>query len=154
MNSTRVAIISDTHGLLRPEVSADLQGVDHILHIGDVGSEVVLKELKTRAPLTVVRGNVDKGPWAEPIPYTAIWQVGDLNFYLIHILADLDLDPGTAGIHAVLYGHSHQPEEKYMQNTLYLNPGSCGPKRFNLPVSWVLMNVSNNKIELTWRTLP
>ena len=130
-----VGVISDTHGLLRPEALAALAGVDHILHAGDVGDPVILDALRAIAPLTAIRGNVDRtGPCAE-LPATEAIELAGCLFYLIHSIDDLDLHPAAAGIGAVISGHSHKPSISWRDGVLYLNPGSAGPRRFSLPIS-------------------
>lgn len=146
----RLGIISDTHGLLRPEVLEALKSYDHVLHIGDVGTAETLNTLQQIVPLTAVRGNVDRGAWSEVLPMTNTFSYQHFHFYLTHILEDLDIDPEAGGFSAVLYGHSHRPEMRLKGKTLYLNPGSCGPKRFDLPISWVSMNFSGNGHTLSW----
>jgi uncharacterized protein len=131
----RVGLISDTHGLLRPEAIAFLCGSDFIVHAGDIGNASVLKELKALAPLTVVRGNNDKGPWAEKIAETEVLRIDDVFIYVLHNLADLDLDPVAAGFQVVVSGHSHQPSVEERDGVLYVNPGSSGPRRFKLPIA-------------------
>ena len=131
----RVGLISDTHGLLRPEAIAFLRGSDCIVHAGDIGDAGVLAELKALAPVTVVRGNNDKGRWAEDIGDTEILQIGDVFIYVLHNLAELDLDPVAAGFRVVVSGHSHRPSVEDRDGVLYVNPGSSGPRRFKLPVA-------------------
>ena len=130
-----VGVISDTHGLLRPQALDALRGSDLIIHGGDVGDPALLAPLRALAPLFVVRGNVDRGGWANALPMTALVDVGALTFYVLHNIAELDLDPPTVGFAAVIYGHSHQPSIETRDGVLYLNPGSAGPRRFSLPVS-------------------
>lgn len=127
----RVGVISDTHGLLRPEAVQALRGADLILHAGDVGRQELLDELSRLAPVVAVRGNVDRG--LRDLPLTEIVEVGGRLLYLIHILEDLD--PAAAGFAAVIYGHSHRPSITRKNGVLYLNPGSAGPRRFDLPLS-------------------
>jgi putative phosphoesterase len=130
-----VGVISDTHGLLRPEAVAALRGCDPIIHAGDVGSPDVLDELRQIAPVIAVRGNVDRGAWAQRLPLTEIVQIDGFVLYVLHILDDLDLDPPTAGFRVVIFGHSHQPENALKEGVLHFNPGSAGPRRFRLPVT-------------------
>ena len=137
----RIGVISDTHGLLRPEALAALAGVDHILHAGDTGDPAILDQLRALAPLHVVRGNIDRGPWAEALPLTEAVALGDHLVYMLHRHEDLDLDPAAAGFQAVIYGHSHRPEIKRRDEVWYLNPGSAGPRRFSLPVTLALLHV-------------
>lgn len=131
----RVGLISDTHGLLRPEAIAFLRGSDFIVHAGDIGDAGVLAELKALAPVTVVRGNNDKARWAEDIGETEVLQIGDVFIYVLHNLAELDLDPVAAGFRIVVSGHSHRPSVEDRDGVLYVNPGSSGPRRFKLPVA-------------------
>ena len=133
--ATRIGLISDTHGLLRPEALAFLQGSDLIVHAGDIGGPDILQALAAIAPLTVVRGNNDRGPWAASIRETEWLQAADINLYAIHDLARLDVDPAAAGIQVVVSGHSHQPLVDRREGVLYVNPGSPGPRRFRRPIS-------------------
>lgn len=130
----RIGVISDTHGLLRPEAVAFLRGSDYIIHAGDIGQQAILSRLSALAPVTAVRGNNDQGRWAESLPATAWLQVGELRLYAVHDVAALDLE-STAGAHVVVSGHSHQPLIERRDGVLYLNPGSAGPRRFRLPIS-------------------
>lgn len=132
---TRVAVVSDTHGLLRPEVIPALEGCDRVLHIGDVGGDEILQALAAIGPVTAVRGNTDRGAFGASLPMTELVRVAGHDLYLIHILEDLDLDPEAAGLSGVLYGHSHRPSIEESGGVLWLNPGSCGPRRFDLPVT-------------------
>ena len=136
-----VGVISDTHGLLRPEVVAALAGVDQILHAGDVGTPDILARLKTLAPTAAVRGNVDHGVWATALPMTEVVRLGTLDVYMLHDLATLDVDPVAGGFAAVISGHSHQPKAEWKRGVLYLNPGSAGPRRFSLPVTLSILRV-------------
>ncbi len=130
-----IGVLSDTHGLLRPEALAELQGVDHILHAGDVGDPAILDRLRQIAPLTSIRGNVDTtGPCAQ-LPSTEAVELGGCLFYLLHSLDDLDLHPQAAGIGCVVSGHSHKAAIHRRDGVLYLNPGSAGPRRFSLPIT-------------------
>ena len=131
----KIAILSDTHSLLRPELLPLLEGSDHILHIGDIGDPEILDKLAKIAPVNAIRGNIDTtGPCAQ-LPATEVVTLADHDFYLLHNLHDLDLNPKAANFAAVLYGHSHKPEIVWEKDILYLNPGSCGPRRFNLPIT-------------------
>ena len=141
-----VGVISDTHGLLRPEAVAALKGADLIIHAGDVGTPQVLDALRKFAPAFVVRGNVDNGHWADTLPATADVEVGGLLFHVLHDIAELDLDPAAVGYAAVVYGHSHQPSIDMRDGVLFLNPGSAGPRRFRLPVSIARVSVSGGKL--------
>jgi putative phosphoesterase len=131
----RVGLISDTHGLLRPEALAFLRGSDFIVHAGDIGDAEVIQALRALAPVTVVRGNNDNSAWAEGIAATEVLQVGDVFIYVLHDLAELDLDPMAAGFQVVVSGHSHHPLVERRDGVLYVNPGSAGPRRFKLPIA-------------------
>jgi putative phosphoesterase len=130
-----VGLISDTHGLLRPEAVRALRGSDVIVHAGDIGSPDVLDELSRVAPVTAVRGNNDKGSWASALPETDVLTIGATCLLVIHDLADLDRDPAAAGFHVVVSGHSHRPGYRMERGVLFVNPGSAGPRRFRLPVA-------------------
>jgi len=132
---TVLGLISDTHGLLRPEAVDALCGVDQILHAGDVGAPEILNRLETIAPVTAVRGNVDGGAWARKLPLSEVVEVDGMSIYMLHILEKLDLKPEAAGFSAVIYGHSHVPKIEKKNNVLYFNPGSAGPRRFKLPIT-------------------
>lgn len=132
---TRLGIISDTHGLLRPQAAAFLRGCDRILHGGDIGNADILSRLSTIAPVTAVRGNNDKGAWAEAVPETEFFEFGGIYVYAIHDISQLDLDPSAAGIQVVVSGHSHKPVIEWRDGIVFLNPGSAGPRRFKLPIS-------------------
>lgn len=134
-----LGIISDTHGLLRPEARDALAGCDAILHAGDIGCKDVLDELAAIAPLTAIRGNVDK--WADQLPDTEVVEIEGRYLYLIHDVDQLDLDPQAAGFDAVICGHSHKPAVRERDGVLYLNPGSAGPRRFTLPVTVARLDV-------------
>jgi uncharacterized protein len=140
-----LGIVSDTHGLLRDELLAALQGVDMILHAGDIGSMAALEGLQALAPVLAVRGNVDGG-WASALPETAVAEIGDTRIYLLHDLQRLDLDPAAAGFQMVVSGHTHQPAVFQRQGVLYLNPGSAGPRRFHLPVSSALLRLAKGHL--------
>ena len=137
-----IGVISDTHGLLRPEAAAALAGVDHVIHAGDVGSRDVLDALAAIAPVTAVRGNNDRGAWADALQPTEVAEVGSVLVYVLHELDALDLDPAAAGFHAVVSGHSHRPAVDYRRGVLFLNPGSAGPRRFRLPVALARIHVA------------
>jgi|SRR5215468_7135641 len=132
---TVVGVISDTHGLLRPEAINALQGSAHILHAGDVGAPEILETLRTTAPVTAVRGNVDSQAWARGMPENQVVEIDGVSIYVLHILGELDLKPEAAGFAAVVYGHSHKPASEMKKGVLYFNPGSAGPRRFSLPVT-------------------
>jgi putative phosphoesterase len=139
----RLGIISDTHGLLRPEAARALSGVDLIAHAGDVGKPEVLTQLKAIAPVFAVRGNVDTGAWAAELPATAIVDAGSASLYVLHNLRELDLRPEAAKFDAVISGHTHRAEQWERDGVLYLNPGSAGPRRFNLPVTLALVDAGS-----------
>lgn len=130
-----VGLISDTHGLVRPEALAALRGSRHIVHAGDIGDPAVLDALARIAPVTAVRGNNDRGPWARKLPETETIELAGARIYVLHDLSQLDLDPAAAGIDIVIAGHSHRPVSELRGGVLYLNPGSAGPRRFKLPVT-------------------
>ena len=130
----RVGLISDTHGLLRPEALAFLKGCDYIVHGGDIGHAGILEELARLAPVTAVRGNNDRGLWAEQLRETELLQVDEVFVYAIHDLARLDIEPSAAGVRVVVSGHSHRPLVEERNGVLYVNPGSSGPRRFRLPI--------------------
>jgi uncharacterized protein len=131
----RLGIISDTHGLLRPEAVLFLRGCNHILHGGDIGNGEILEQLAAIAPTTVVRGNNDKGAWAEALPETELFEFSGIYVYAIHDLSHLDIDPSAAGVRVVVSGHSHQPRIEQRDGVYFINPGSAGPQRFKLPIS-------------------
>ena len=139
-------MISDTHGLLRPEALAALQGSDYIIHAGDVDDPAILKKLAEIAPVTAVRGNVDRGAWAKKIPETNVLEIDGLDIYVLHDLNQLDLRPEAAGFAAVISGHSHVPKQEMKNGVLYFNPGSAGPRRFQLPVSVGRLLVEASKV--------
>jgi putative phosphoesterase len=130
-----IGVISDTHGLLRPQALAGLRGSDHIIHAGDIGDPEILARLESIAPITAIRGNVDRESWTKKIPETNVLEVEGVSIYILHNLAQLDLKPEAAGFAAVIYGHSHTPKQETKNGVLYFNPGSAGPKRFRLPVT-------------------
>jgi|SRR6266496_2447594 uncharacterized protein len=144
---TTIGVISDTHALLRPEAIAALQGSDHIIHAGDIGDPAILDKLNEIAPVTAVRGNVDKGGWAQKIPQTNVLEVEGISIYVLHILDELDVKPEAAGFAAVISGHSHIPTREVKNSVLYFNPGSAGPKRFDLPVSLGRLIVRSGTIQ-------
>jgi hypothetical protein len=137
----KLGIISDTHGLLRPEVLPALKGVDHILHLGDVGKISILDELAKIAPVTAVRGNVDREGACGKLPETEVFLAEGQYIYMLHDLKTLHLDPAAAKFVAVLYGHTHVPNYHTKKGVLYFNPGSCGPRRFELPVTVGLLEI-------------
>ena len=131
----RVGLISDTHGLLRPQALEQLRGVDHLVHAGDIGDAAILARLAEVAPVTAVRGNNDRGAWAEALPETTTLRTGGVAIHVIHDVKMLDVSPATAGYDAVVSGHSHRPACTRRDGVLYINPGSAGPRRFTLPIA-------------------
>jgi uncharacterized protein len=150
-DALRVGLISDTHGLLRPEARAFLAGCDYIIHGGDVGGTDILEILGAIAPLIAVRGNNDKGACAARLRETELIRVGNVFFYVVHDISVLDIDPRSAGVRVVVSGHSHRPSVEERDGILYVNPGSCGPRRFKLPISVGEVTVSGSAV--TARTL-
>lgn len=144
----RIGVISDTHGLLRPEAVEALEGSERIVHAGDVGDPAILEELGRIAPVSAIRGNVDRGELARDLPATAVVEVGEVALYLLHDLAALDLDPVAAGFGAVIFGHSHKPSQEVRDGVLYLNPGSAGPRRFTLPITVARLTVSGPRLDV------
>jgi hypothetical protein len=149
----RIGVISDTHGLLRPEALAVLAGVDHILHAGDIGNFEILTALRDLAPVTAIRGNIDQHGDCAQLPATEMVDLCGHLFYLVHAIDDLDISPAAAGIAAVVYGHSHKASAESRNGILYLNPGSAGPRRFNLPVTLALVTLADAGIEAHVETL-
>lgn len=141
-----IGVISDTHGLLRPEAVAALRGVDRIIHAGDIGAPEILVALGALAPLTAVRGNNDRDAWADQIPHTAAVDTQGGSIYVLHDRNQLDLDPAVAGFRVVVAGHSHQPGQEERGGVLFFNPGSAGPRRFRLPISIGLLKIDNEGI--------
>jgi len=148
-----IGVISDTHGLLRPEAVAALAGVERIVHAGDIGSPEVIAALQRIAPVSAVRGNNDREAWAADIPETEVVEVGAVSLYVLHDLHELDLDPRAAGFAAVIAGHSHQPRREERDGVLYLNPGSAGPRRFKLPISLARLTVAGRRVQANLVTL-
>ena len=134
-NPKLIGLISDTHGLLRDEALRALQGSELIVHAGDVGAPEILDALRSLAPVVAVRGNVDREEWAQVLPLTAVAEAGPVNIYVLHDLNQLDLDPVAAGFQVVVSGHSHKFVRSERSGVLYINPGSAGPRRFNLPIT-------------------
>jgi putative phosphoesterase len=149
----RVGLISDTHGLMRPEALDALLGADFIVHGGDIGGREVLDALAAIAPVTAVRGNNDRDAWARALPDTAVLEVGDARVYVIHDIRDLAIDAAAAGMHAVIYGHSHRPSISERNGVVYVNPGSAGPRRFKLPICVGELLVSRRKVRARLVTL-
>jgi uncharacterized protein len=142
----RVGVIADTHGLLRPEARAFLLGCDYIIHGGDVGSASILEELAVIAPLTAVRGNIDQGPWARRLRDTELVRLGNVFAYVIHDLTRLDIEPRSTKVSLVVSGHSHAPKVQTREGVVFLNPGSCGPRRFRLPISVGEILITGNRV--------
>ena len=142
-----LGLISDTHGLLRPEAVDALRGSDHILHAGDIGAPEILEALTKIAPVTAVRGNVDTASWARALPETEVVGAGGVSIYILHDLGRLDLKPEAAAFRVVVYGHSHQPKIEEKNGVLYFNPGSAGPRRFRLPVSVGRLTITAGKAQ-------
>jgi putative phosphoesterase len=142
----RVGVISDTHGLVRPEAIEALRGSELIIHAGDVGHAEVLERLRAIAPTIAVRGNVDTGASPDTLPVTEVVEVGHVHLYVLHDISTLDLDPKAAGFAAVIFGHSHRPSAEVRDGVLYLNPGSAGPRRFSLPIAVARLQVSGERV--------
>lgn len=142
----RIGVISDTHGLLRPEAIVALRGIDHILHAGDIGNIQILETLRTLAPTTAIRGNIDRTGPCSQLPATEIIGIAGYSLYMLHNLAEIDLDPRAAGISAVISGHSHKPAIEHRRGVLYFNPGSAGPRRFSLPISVGILDISKSAL--------
>ena len=143
---TIVGVISDTHGLLRPEALEALRGSEHIIHAGDVGAPEILDKLTGIAPLSAIRGNVDKAAWVRKLPATEVVELGGVSIFILHDLAQLDLKPQAAGFKVVIYGHSHTPRVETREGVLYFNPGSAGPRRFKLPITVGRLIVESGKV--------
>lgn len=141
-----MGVLSDTHGLLRPEARAFLVGCDYIIHGGDVGTAAVLDDIGAIAPLTAVRGNIDKGSWARRLRQTELIRLGDVFAYVIHDLSLLEIDPKAAQVNVVVSGHSHVPKIQERDGVLFVNPGSCGPRRFRLPISIAEILISGTQV--------
>jgi uncharacterized protein len=147
-NDTRklLGVISDTHGLVRPQALDALAGVDLILHAGDIGNQQVLDTLNRIAPVVAVRGNNDKGGWATSIPDWEVVEVGRITIYMLHDVKEIDINPAGAGFHVIVSGHSHRPSVEDRRGVLYVNPGSAGPRRFKLPISLAHLTVAGDKV--------
>ena len=143
----QIGVISDTHGLLRPEAVVALAGSEAIIHAGDVGDPAILTELERIAPVTAVRGNIDIAPWANALPQTNVLEMGGVSIYVLHNIGELDLDPAAARFAAVIYGHSHKPTIELRKKVLFFNPGSAGPRRFSLPISVGKLVVRDGKLK-------
>jgi len=148
-----IGVISDTHGLVRPKAIEALEGVDMILHAGDVGNQEVLDTLNEIAPVVAVRGNNDKGEWAESLPDWEVVEIGNVSIYMLHDVKEIDISPaGTFQV--VVSGHSHKPAIEERRGVLYVNPGSAGPRRFTLPVSVAHLRVVGEKVKANIIELP
>jgi putative phosphoesterase len=143
-----IGLISDTHGLLRPQALDALRGSELIVHAGDVGKPEILASLREIAPVVAVRGNIDTAKWAKALPETSVAEAGDVLLYVLHDLHALDLNPAAAGLHVVVSGHSHKPEKFERDGVLYINPGSAGPRRFRLPISLARLNLGRRLFEV------
>jgi hypothetical protein len=141
-----IGVISDTHALLRHEAIEALKSSDCIIHAGDIGDPKILDALREIAPVTAVRGNVDREAWARKIPLTDVLEAGDISIYVLHILQDLDLKPEAAGFQVVVCGHSHVPKQETKNGILYFNPGSAGPRRFKLPITVGRLHLKDGKV--------
>ena len=141
-----IGVISDTHGLLRPEALNALRGVEHILHAGDIGAPDIVRTLEEIAPVTAIRGNVDVEPWAQEFNETEVVEIAGTHLYMIHDVKALDLNPAVAGFAAVISGHTHQASQQTKNGVLYFNPGSAGPKRFKLPTSVGFLEIADGKV--------
>ncbi|MBI6872576.1 metallophosphoesterase family protein [Clostridium aciditolerans] len=146
MSKYKIGVISDTHGLLRHEALEMLKGVEMIIHAGDVGDPEILQKLKEIAPVVAVRGNCDKGEWAYKLNKTEVIKLGEVLIYVIHNINDIDIDLEAAGFNIVVSGHSHKPLNIEDNGILFLNPGSIGPRRFNLPISMGILNINKEKV--------
>ena len=144
-----VGVISDTHGLLRPQALTALEGADLIVHAGDIGPPDILARLRMIAPTIAVRGNVDTSPWGRSLPASEVVEAAGRLLYVVHDRADLGINPRAGGFAAVIFGHSHRPEAVEHDGVLFLNPGSAGPRRFSLPLSLAILEVTAGA--LTWR---
>ena len=145
-NVTVIGVISDTHGLLRPEALTQLMGAERIVHAGDIGSPNVLEKLETVAPVTAIRGNNDKAPWAENLPDTLLFEVRGHTIHVLHDLAQIDLSPKAAGVDVVISGHSHKPGIEEHEGVLFINPGSAGPRRFRLPIAVAKLYIGDDSV--------
>ena len=142
-----IGVISDTHGLLRPQALEALRGVDLIVHAGDIGRLDILTQLGRIAQVHAVRGNMDNGPWAERLPHSEVAEAEEIRFFIVHDLNHLDLDPAAAGFRVVVTGHTHRPHVEERDGVLYLNPGSAGPRRFTLPTTVAKLHVRGGALE-------
>ena len=148
MSTRLIGLISDTHGLLRDEALRALRGADLIIHAGDVGKPEILDRLKDLAPVVAVRGNVDEGEWAMQLPLTQVTEADSVTLYILHDLQQLDLDPLAAGFQVVVSGHTHQPHQTRRAGVLFVNPGSAGPRRFQLPITLARLDLGKTPWKL------
>lgn len=148
-----VGLISDTHDLLRPELAEALDDVERIIHCGDVCNEGLLKRIEEIAPVTAVRGNCDRGPWASSLPVHDTFEIEGVTIHAVHDLMQLEIEPRAAGVDLVLSGHTHRPAEEIRNGCSFVNPGSCGPRRFRLPISWAVLRVEQGRFEIEFREL-
>ena len=149
----KIGLISDTHGLLREEAVEALRGSELILHAGDVGEPEILEALRKIAPVVAVRGNVDQAPWGQALPETAVAEAGSVSIYILHDVKTLDLNPAVSGFRIVVSGHSHKPGKTERDGVMYVNPGSAGPRRFQLPVTVALLRLDRRPWEVEFRDL-
>jgi hypothetical protein len=145
-NVTVIGIISDTHGLLRPEALTPFMGAERIVHAGDIGSPAVLEKLQTMAPVLAVRGNNDKAPWSNELPETLLFEVRGHTIHVLHDVSQLDMSPKAAGVAVVISGHSHKPGIEEHEGVLFINPGSAGPRRFRLPIAVAKLYVTDDSV--------
>lgn len=148
-----IGVISDTHGLVRPQAIEALAGVDMILHAGDIGNAAVLDTLREVAPIVAVRGNNDRGEWAESLPDWEVVEIGAVSIYMLHDVKEIDISPAGA-FQVVISGHSHKPAIEERRGVLYLNPGSAGPRRFSLPISLAHLRVEGSTVNARLIELP
>lgn len=141
-----IGVISDTHGLLRPEAINALRGSEHIIHAGDIGDAAIIPALEKIAPVTAIRGNIDVEPWTKRFPETEVVELAGMHIYILHDVNALDLNPRAAGFAVVISGHSHQPKQELKDGVLYFNPGSAGPKRFKLPTTVGRLEIVDGKM--------
>ena len=153
LERARIGVISDTHGLIRPQAVQALQGMDLLIHAGDIGKPEVLEALRAVAPVVAVRGNNDTEPWAKELPETEVVEVGHVCIYVLHDVKTLDLDPAAAGFRVVISGHSHRPSIEERGGVLFLNPGSAGPRRFKLPIAVARLQVHGTSVDAAVITL-
>ena len=144
----RVGLLSDTHGLLRTEVAAFLEGSDHIIHAGDICEPSIIEKLAGIAPVTAVRGNNDQGHWADRLNHTERLRLGGIDIHVIHDVSELDLAALSAGVRVVVFGHSHKPVAEQRNGMLYVNPGSAGPRRFKLPLAAAELFIENGEVDV------